>query len=155
MAPVQPLSGWPNAAPTKPNMVQKTGAPEFTHDDTNEKNSPGNVVGSNMAPIQPVSGWANAPPTKPHMAQKNVKDISFGAHQYGDKRWEQEEHKSLAQTAVIAQDKVKEMASKLRIPLTPDLLQLGSNEKISSALIDKAVAAGRSEKEINSAMEKM
>ena len=54
-----------------------------------------------------------------------------------------------------AQDKVKEMAQKLRIPLTPDLLQLGSNEKISSALIDKAVAAGRSEKEINSAMEKM
>ena len=64
-----------------------------------------------MKPIEPVTGWNNAPPTRPNMAQK--KDINFGAHQYGDKRWEQEEHKgpkSLVQTAVVAQDKVKEMA---------------------------------------------
>ena len=44
------------------------------------------------------------------------------------------------------------MASKLGIPVTPELLSLGSNEAISSALIDKAVAAGKTEEQINAAM---
>jgi hypothetical protein len=44
---------------------------------------------------------------------------------------------------MVATEKAKEMAKKLRVPLTQDLLALGSNQKISDALIDKAVAAGR------------
>jgi hypothetical protein len=46
---------------------------------------------------------------------------------------------------LASQDKVKEMAQKLGIPFTPDLLALGSNSAISDALIEKAVAAGKSE----------
>jgi len=38
------------------------------------------------------------------------------------------------------------MAQKLGIPFTNDLMQLGSNSLISDALIEKAVAAGKSEK---------
>jgi len=53
---------------------------------------------------------------------------------------------------LASQDKIKEMASKLRIPFTNDLLALGSNSAISDALIEKAVALGRSEAEINAAM---
>jgi hypothetical protein len=44
------------------------------------------------------------------------------------------------------------MASKLGVPFTADLMALGSNSAISDALIEKAVAAGKSETEINSAM---
>lgn len=53
---------------------------------------------------------------------------------------------------LASQDKIKEMAAKLRIPFTNDLLALGSNSAISDALIEKAVALGRSEAEINAAM---
>lgn len=51
-----------------------------------------------------------------------------------------------------SQDKVKEMAQKLGVPFTNDLLSLGSNSAISDALIEKAVAAGKSEAQINAAM---
>lgn len=51
-----------------------------------------------------------------------------------------------------SQEKVKEMASKLGVPFTNDLLALGSNSAISDALIEKAVAAGKSEAQINAAM---
>ena len=44
------------------------------------------------------------------------------------------------------------MADKLEIPLTPELLQVGDNAAISGALIDMAVASGRSQKEIDAAM---
>lgn len=44
------------------------------------------------------------------------------------------------------------MAQKLGIPFTGDLMALGSNSDISDALIEKAVAAGKSEAQINSAM---
>lgn len=44
------------------------------------------------------------------------------------------------------------MASKLGIPFTNDLLALGSNSAISDALIEKAVALGKSEAQINAAM---
>lgn len=47
--------------------------------------------------------------------------------------------------AKASQEKVKEMASKLGIPFTTDLMNLGSNSDISDALIEKAVAAGKSE----------
>ena len=51
-----------------------------------------------------------------------------------------------------SQDKVKEMAQKLGVAFTNDLLGLGSNSAISDALIEKAVAAGKSEAQINAAM---
>jgi len=44
------------------------------------------------------------------------------------------------------------MASKLGVPFTNDLAALGSNSAISDALIEKAVAAGKSEAQINAAM---
>ena len=44
------------------------------------------------------------------------------------------------------------MAHKLGIPFTPELLVLGSNAAISDALIEKAVAAGKTEEQINAAM---
>lgn len=53
---------------------------------------------------------------------------------------------------LASQDKIREMASKLNIPFTNDLLALGSNSAISDALIEKAVALGRSEAQINAAM---
>jgi hypothetical protein len=41
---------------------------------------------------------------------------------------------------------VKEMAAKLGVPFTADLMALpGGNSAISDALIEKAVAAGKSE----------
>ena len=49
-------------------------------------------------------------------------------------------------------EKVKEMANKLGIPFTNDLMSLGSNSAISDALIEKAVAAGKTEEQIQSAM---
>ena len=59
-----------------------------------------------------------------------------------------------AQTAEekASQEKVKEMAQKLGIPFTPELLALGSNSAISDALIEKAVSAGKTEEQINQAM---
>ena len=43
-----------------------------------------------------------------------------------------------------SQEKVKELAQKLGVPFTSDLLALGSNSAISDALIEKAVANGKS-----------
>jgi len=51
-----------------------------------------------------------------------------------------------------SQEKVKEMAHKLGIPFTADLVALGTNAAISNALIEKAVAAGKTEAEIDAAM---
>ena len=45
-------------------------------------------------------------------------------------------------------DKVTTMAQKLGIPMTPELMQLGSNEAISNALVEIAVGMGKSEEEI-------
>ena len=50
------------------------------------------------------------------------------------------------------EDKVKDMAEKLGIPMTPDLMQLGSNEAISSALVEIAVGMGKSQEEIEAAL---
>jgi len=44
------------------------------------------------------------------------------------------------------------MAQKLGIPFTNDLVSLGSNSAISDALIERAVAAGKTETQINNAM---
>ena len=47
--------------------------------------------------------------------------------------------------AKASMDKVKEMAGKLGVPFTADLMALGSNSAISDSLIEKAVAAGKTE----------
>jgi len=52
-------------------------------------------------------------------------------------------------------EKVQEMASKLGVPFSVDLMKLGSNTDISDALIEKAVAAGKSEAQINAAMQSL
>ena len=57
-----------------------------------------------------------------------------------------------AEDTKASQEKVKEMAQKLGIPFTQDLMDLGSNSAISDALIEKAVAAGKTEQQINDAM---
>jgi len=50
-------------------------------------------------------------------------------------------------------DKVNGMAQKLGIPMTPELMQLGTNEAISNALVEIAVGMGKSEAEIEKALE--
>ena len=50
------------------------------------------------------------------------------------------------------QDKVSDMAQKLGIPMTPELMQLGSNEAISNALVEIAVGMGKTEEEISAAL---
>merc|ERR1712167_293581 len=49
-------------------------------------------------------------------------------------------------------DKVTDMAQKLGIPMTPELMQLGNNEAISNALVEIAVGMGKSETEIANAL---
>ena len=51
-----------------------------------------------------------------------------------------------------SQVKVREMAKKLGIPMSKELLSLKSNEAISDALIEQAIASGKSETDINNAM---
>lgn len=50
-------------------------------------------------------------------------------------------------------DKVNGMAQKLGIPMTPELMQLGSNEAISNALVEIAVGMGKNENEIERALD--
>ena len=45
-------------------------------------------------------------------------------------------------------EKVQGMAEKLGIPMTDDIMQLGTNEAISNALVEIAVGMGKSEEEI-------
>ena len=45
-------------------------------------------------------------------------------------------------------DKISQMAQKLGIPMTPEIMQLGNNEAISNALVEIAVGMGKSEEEI-------
>lgn len=49
-------------------------------------------------------------------------------------------------------EKVEAMAKKLGIPMTPELMQLGSNEAISNALVEIAVGMGKTEAEISQAL---
>ena len=49
-------------------------------------------------------------------------------------------------------DKVTGMAQKLGIPMTPELMQLGTNEAISNALVEIAVGMGKTEAEIGAAL---
>jgi len=50
-------------------------------------------------------------------------------------------------------EKVEGMAKKLGIPMTPELMQLGSNEAISNALVEIAVGMGKTEAEISAALD--
>lgn len=50
-------------------------------------------------------------------------------------------------------DKVEGMAKKLGIPMTPELMQLGTNEAISNALVEIAVGMGKTEAEISAALD--
>jgi len=50
-------------------------------------------------------------------------------------------------------DKVNGMAQKLGIPMTPELMQLGTNEAISNALVEIAVGMGKSETDISKALD--
>ena len=52
-----------------------------------------------------------------------------------------------------SKEKVKQIAKKLDIPFTNDLLALGSSTAISDALIEQALANGKTDAEINEAME--
>ncbi len=49
-------------------------------------------------------------------------------------------------------DKIKELANNLGVEVTQDIMQLGSNEAISNALVEIAVANGKSETEIMKAL---
>ena len=49
-------------------------------------------------------------------------------------------------------DKIKDLAQKLGVEVTPDIMQLGTNEAISGALVEIAVANGKSEAEITAAL---
>ena len=61
-------------------------------------------------------------------------------------------HRMSAFAARPKQDKIKEMAKKLDIEWTPEIMKLGSNEAISNALVEIAVNAGKSEAEIGKAL---
>ena len=50
-------------------------------------------------------------------------------------------------------DRVSFFAQKLGIEMTPELMQLGSNEAISQALVEMAVGMGKSEEEIGAALD--
>ena len=47
---------------------------------------------------------------------------------------------------------IKNMADDLGVPLVPELLQLKTNEEISGAIVEMALAMGKSEKEISAAL---
>ena len=49
-------------------------------------------------------------------------------------------------------DQFSALASKLEIELTPEILNLGTNEAISNALIEAAVAQGKTEDDITAAL---
>ena len=44
------------------------------------------------------------------------------------------------------------MAGDLGVPLTPELMQLRSNEEISSAIVEMALNMGKSEEEVSAAL---
>jgi hypothetical protein len=50
-------------------------------------------------------------------------------------------------------EKVEGMAKKLGIPMTPELMQLGSNEAISNALVEIAVGMGKTEADISASLD--
>lgn len=55
-------------------------------------------------------------------------------------------------SAKPSEEKIKDMARKLGVEYTPELMQLGSNEAISNALVEIAVGQGKSEAEISAAL---
>lgn len=49
-------------------------------------------------------------------------------------------------------EKINEMAKALGVDVTPDIMQLGTNEAISGALMEIATANGKTEGEIATAL---
>lgn len=49
-------------------------------------------------------------------------------------------------------DKIKDLAQRLGVEVTPEIMQLGDNSAISNALVEIAVANGKSEAEITAAL---
>jgi len=49
-------------------------------------------------------------------------------------------------------DKIKDLAQKLGVEVTPEIMQLGDNNAISNALVEIAVSQGKSEAEITAAL---
>ena len=47
---------------------------------------------------------------------------------------------------------IKNMAGDLGVPLTPELMQLRSNEEISAAIVEMALSMGKSEEEVSAAL---
>ena len=47
---------------------------------------------------------------------------------------------------------IKNMAGDLGVPLTPELMQLRSNEEISAAIVEMALGMGKSEEEVSAAL---
>ena len=49
-------------------------------------------------------------------------------------------------------DKIKDLAQRLGVEVTPEIMQLGDNSAISNALVEIAVTNGKSEAEITAAL---
>lgn len=49
-------------------------------------------------------------------------------------------------------EKISALAKNLGVEVTPEIMQLGTNEAISGALVEIAVASGKSEEEITKAL---
>ena len=47
---------------------------------------------------------------------------------------------------------IKNMAGDLGVPLTPELMQLRSNEEISAKIVEIALSMGKSEEEVSAAL---
>jgi hypothetical protein len=76
------------------------------------------------------------------LTQLSAEDIHIGAH---GTTFEPPKEKKIMLN-------VQKMADRLDVQLTPALLQLGSHEEISNAVIDQAVAKGKTQGQINEAM---
>lgn len=46
-------------------------------------------------------------------------------------------------------ERMTELAKKLKVDLTPDIMSLGDNDAISNALVDRAIKLGRDMKDID------
>lgn len=61
-------------------------------------------------------------------------------------------HRLSAMASKPKEGKIKELAAKLGVEYTPELMKLGTNEAISNALVEIAVGQGKSEAEITEAL---
>ena len=118
------------------NINRLTEKNQVQLEDVAEVNSPAWVVdsaaGQNIP--KPVAIYG--------LVQTGSEDIHLGAHRY---TMEPPKEKKIMLN-------VQKMADKLDVNLSTSLLQLGSHESISNAVIDQAVAKGKTQAQINDAM---